>query len=641
MKKIIVLIPFLLILSFGIAQNQESDCVSCAKNEISFLNHASGIGTENIATGLNSFIGGNRSSALGDYSFAFGLNAYTEGLSSISIGNNAYSSWMYSIAIGRDTKATGVGATSIGYMNHADGNFSFLFGKYLKSIAGSAITIGIGTPDSLKNGVAHSLMVGFNSNIPTLFVGPSDGSGTTGQVGIGNVTLPDAKLHILGDDGMFDQENASMFIQSASNDYHSYLWLGDTEHGFKAKPNSNLTFFTGPEQDFIFENGKVGIGIPNPVKALDVAGDIRFTGDLYHGNSLFETSPWENDANGIYYTDGNVGIGIAPNDPQIKLDVLGKVRMTDFQLDNSDPGEGKILQSDADGNASWIDPPPTDDGDWVVSGNNIYRANGNVGVGSNNPDAPLHIKVPSDPGDQTDKTYLKIEDALEENGNGTTEIGRLGGNGPIILQKAGSETYGDNGPRLTYKQIPHSETEGLSISTYTTIDGTFKLSDIFAERGNLFVRALDTIVFRAESGTGCIAFATDGNNRRMEINEHGQVGIGTTNHIEDNNFFTKLTVAGGIHAQEVRVNLEAGSGADFVFDNDYDLPGIEEVENFIQSNHHLPGIPSADEMVNNGIDLGEMQINLLQKIEELTLYVIELKKENEEMRGEIENLKGK
>lgn len=92
--------------------------------------------------------------------------------------------------------------------------------------------------------------------------------------------------------------------------------------------------------------------------------------------------------------------------------------------------------------------------------------------------------------------------------------------------------------------------------------------------------------------------------------------------------------------------MEAGGGADFVFDSDYDLPAIDDVDAFIQTNHHLPGIPSADEMKAKGIDVGEMQVKLLQKIEELTLYVIELKKENEEMQEgnaemkvEIEKLK--
>jgi hypothetical protein len=245
--------------------------------------------------------------------------------------------------------------------------------------------------------------------------------------------------------------------------------------------------------------------------------------------------------------------------------------------------------------------------------------------------ANLHIKVPSSGDNQTDETYFKIEDNIEF-GNGSTEIGRLGGNGPVIIQKAGSMNYNNSGPRLTIKQVANNGTTGLSISTYTTTSGEVDKSDIFSESGDLYVRAFNNLNFRTENGS--INFATNGANQRMEINEYGQVGIGTTTHIDN---FTKLTVAGRIHAQEVKVT--AGAGADFVFDKDYNLPGITETEDFIKANQHLPGIPSAEEMQQNGINLGEMQIKLLQKIEELTLYVIELKKENEEMKEEIENLK--
>ncbi|OYT13457.1 MAG: hypothetical protein B6I19_05025 [Bacteroidetes bacterium 4572_114] len=170
---------------------------------------------------------------------------------------------------------------------------------------------------------------------------------------------------------------------------------------------------------------------------------------------------------------------------------------------------------------------------------------------------------------------------------------------------------------------------------------------ISAITSSLTVKAKTGLVLQS-GGTDPIHFATNGSPDgspngnpdsdgilRMEINSDGQVGIGTTNHFD---METMLTVAGKIHAKEIKVTANAG-GADFVFENDYDLPGISEVENFIKTNKHLPDIPSADEMITNGIDVGEMQIKLLQKIEELTLYVIELKKENEEMRGEINKLK--
>ncbi len=106
------------------------------------------------------------------------------------------------------------------------------------------------------------------------------------------------------------------------------------------------------------------------------------------------------------------------------------------------------------------------------------------------------------------------------------------------------------------------------------------------------------------------------------------VGIGTTN------LTAKLTVAGDIKAREIKV--EANAGADFVFAEDYRLRSLPEVEQFITQNKHLPDIAPANEMIEKGIDMGEMQIKLLQKIEELTLYMIEQQKQNESLKQQIQ-----
>ncbi|MXV50369.1 hypothetical protein GS399_05240 [Pedobacter sp. HMF7647] len=120
---------------------------------------------------------------------------------------------------------------------------------------------------------------------------------------------------------------------------------------------------------------------------------------------------------------------------------------------------------------------------------------------------------------------------------------------------------------------------------------------------------------------------------------NGNVGIGTT--MPD----AKLTVLGDIHAKEVKVNLNV-PGPDYVFEKDYPLPDLNEVKEFIAENQHLPDIPSAAEMEKYGLKLGELNMKLLKKIEELTLYVIDLKKESERQNElnklqavEIENLK--
>jgi len=94
---------------------------------------------------------------------------------------------------------------------------------------------------------------------------------------------------------------------------------------------------------------------------------------------------------------------------------------------------------------------------------------------------------------------------------------------------------------------------------------------------------------------------------------------------------------GTITTKEIIVTQNVG--ADFVFAKDYNLRPLDEVEQFIQKKGHLPEIPSAEEMQSNGVNVSQMQSKLLQKVEELTLYVIDLKKENDVLKKEVSSLK--
>lgn len=97
----------------------------------------------------------------------------------------------------------------------------------------------------------------------------------------------------------------------------------------------------------------------------------------------------------------------------------------------------------------------------------------------------------------------------------------------------------------------------------------------------------------------------------------GNVGIGTSNPDE------KLTVKGKIHAQEVRIDMIGALVPDYVFATNYKLKTLQEVENYINKNSHLPEIPSAAEFEKNGMLIAEMNISLLKKVEEMTLYLIQ------------------
>ncbi len=125
--------------------------------------------------------------------------------------------------------------------------------------------------------------------------------------------------------------------------------------------------------------------------------------------------------------------------------------------------------------------------------------------------------------------------------------------------------------------------------------------------------------------------------------QNGKIGIGTKQ--PD----ALLTVKGNIHTQEVLVDLKGAVAPDYVFENyfegnsklnpTYEFLALEEVEQFIEKNHHLPGVPSAIELEKEGMSLKEMNLILLEKVEELTLYLIEQQKEIEALKKTISSSK--
>ncbi|MFY0253207.1 hypothetical protein ACDQ55_04550 [Chitinophaga sp. 30R24] len=114
---------------------------------------------------------------------------------------------------------------------------------------------------------------------------------------------------------------------------------------------------------------------------------------------------------------------------------------------------------------------------------------------------------------------------------------------------------------------------------------------------------------------GAVLFANNG-----IWNEQGNVGIGTTNPGQH-----KLAVEGTIGARRIKVT-QTNPWPDYVFSDNYSLPSLYETEQYIKAHQHLPAMPSAKEVATNGLDLGEMNRQLLEKMEEMTLHMINMQK---------------
>ena len=187
-----------------------------------------------------------------------------------------------------------------------------------------------------------------------------------------------------------------------------------------------------------------------------------------------------------------------------------------------------------------------------------------------------------------------------------------------------------------------------------TLDGA---NDIFINRQSVthgFVTGVGIMIGPGKTFT----IRDEGNNQLMRMNENtgnfgigynphstiklavnGPVAIGLNSALPDG---VKLAVDGDflldgkMVSREIEVRLDVWP--DFVFADDYNLMTLDQVENYILQNSRLPEVPSEAEVVANGVNLGEMSAILLQKIEELTLHVIELNKQNQELQKRISNL---
>lgn len=235
---------------------------------------------------------------------------------------------------------------------------------------------------------------------------------------------------------------------------------------------------------------------------------------------------------------------------------------------------------------------------------NVLFPNGNIGIGIPNPSVKLEVNGDGKFSSNLAVQSININGSSLSSNTSQSNINVFSGNGIHI-----------NGSLANIAQ---------DAVTYTSGGGGG--AAISFGRGGSY----DT--FLAFYTNGGANHADGGISEAMRITQAQYVGIGTST--PD----AKLTVAGLIHAGEVKIDHAALAVPDYVFDKDYNLATLKDVKTYIDENHHLPEIPSAQELAKNGVNLGEMNMRLLKKIEELTLYLIEENKKNQKQEQQISEL---
>ena len=425
----------------------------------------------------------------------------------------------------------------------------------------------------MKNYIVLIMFLAISSATYGQFTSATGGTHySSGNVGIGT-SAPNYLLHVKdATPSIVLERNGSVKWEWRIDNVGKYVLENatDSKEPFRIERNAPTSSF------FIKGDGFVGIGTNNPEERLqieestngkDVALRLRALTDGGSGRSWYITG--DPDVRSLHLgeeasssdltidVDGNIGLGtsvptarlhVYDSDPTFLLQRLGSTTW-ETRVDNA----GRYVVE----NRVTADEPFRIEASAPHS-SMFIKGDGNVGLGTNAPDAQLHL-VHATPS--------------------------------LVLQRVGSaswETRIDNAGRFALKN-----------------------------RGN----AYEPLKIEPSAPTSSIFVRGDGN-----------VGIG----VGDPS--SRLVVDGNVVTEEVKVQ-DVTNPPDYVFEADYELRSLPETKAFVQEHKHLPEIPSGQEMIANGIDLGEMNLKLLQKIEELTLHLIEQNERIEHLENALENLR--
>ncbi len=462
-------------------------------------------------------------------------------------------------------------------------------------------------------------MLGAGSNLPTLFISYQNIENRTGKVGIGNVTAPQAKLHIKGD----AMEHASILLASTGTN------------------KSIIQFRT--------DDNNITVGSDNVMKFNAASMQLNPSGQVV--------------VNGAFKATGNIVMnGLASATPKaLTVGANGQIASVEFSEFGDHLGNHKATQN------------INLNGKKIVGGTS---ATGGIFVSA---DGLVRIEM----GNATSTNALEVQGTTVSN---KLKIVDLASTTPKLLTVGtGGQVSATDGSTFADNMGDHTATQNINLNGKKIVNGTSGAGGIFVSSngnvgvntdlpkqmlhvvdGNVLITKLSTrppgstngsllfgdeattthpygrwgIEYLDQDGVKGLNFWKTADNAGGSLNHvlflcseedwelKGNVGIGTGKPKE------KLTVNGKVLAKEVIVTKDPAYWPDYVFAPGYEMMSLAELEAYVNEHHHLPDVPSAKEIGEHGISLGEMNAILLQKVEEMTLRMIEMEKRIQELEAQ-------